>query len=160
MIHNLFRKNKYSTGFLVGPTYFHMILRPTSRKTKKTNPLKMSVPITFECLVFFHSVSFVSKFMESTNNKPSLRNVINMKHFTGTVIGVNCQTLCKAWTRLAVSINIPLVSTMFCPFMVYKYATCSFDVIHSKSHGFSPKSQESEFKENDKPTLISNLVCT
>ena len=80
-------------------------------------------------------------------------------YYTGTRIGFVCQTLYKAWARLAKSINISLLSALFSPYMSYDYPTSTFIPIPSREKGFSPLYQTESLMGNCKPVVQKHLVC-
>ena len=143
MFNNVFETMNTSTGFLVGPTFFHMIIHSTSKRSRK-NPLNMTTPSTFECLLYFHSVALLSSLLAGYRSN----KLVTINYYTGTRIGFVCQTLYKAWARLAKSINISLLSALFSPYMSYDSPTSTFIPIPSREKGFSPLSQTESCQNN------------
>ena len=109
----------------------------------------MGHPYTFTA----RKSAFISRNTDGSNK------LVTINYYTGTRIGFVCQTLYKAWARLAKSINISLLSALFSPYMSYDYPTSTFIPIPSREKGFSPLSQTESLMGNCNPVVQKNLVC-
>jgi len=115
---------KLSPKFIVGSRYIPRILGANKITGMVFNP-----PSVLDVLLFFHCCSV-------HNNSPDCKEVSS----AGNRIGLVIQTLMSAWSRLFSLFKNQTVGRIrdaFTPYIIFKHDECQFEVLDSRSRGFS-----------------------
>ena len=129
-----FNKLLWSTRYLIGSRYVPSVLEAYKKNDK--NSLRVSAPSAFEVLLFFHGCS-----IHKTVG-------VNMDFSTGTRIGYVIQQMVHAWQRLISAVKAQQLGTfkdLFTPYISFSASNCRFNVLSSRSRGWSISEMETTF---------------
>ena len=129
-----FNKLNWSTRYIIGTRYLPAVLDLYTVK----DSLRSEAPSTFEALLFFHGCSI----HRSSNNTIDFN--------TGTRIGYVIQKMVYAWQRLISLVQPNRLGTLkdlITPYVLFNSNTCRFDVLTSRSRGWSTSEMETSLIE-------------
>ena len=127
-----FNKQMWSTRYIIGTRFIPAVLDVNKRK----DALQCNPPSVFEVLLFFHGCSV---------HKASGAKI---DFTTGTRIGYVIQRMVRGWQRLLSVVKTQQLGTfkdLFTPYILFNTTSCRFDVLTSRSRGWSISEMENSF---------------
>ena len=125
LFNKLFKNGDTSPKYLVGTTFLPLIL---GRARQRNKIFAMTTPSKIEAILYFHCIQYhVTK---KCIVKPNM----------GNRIGNAIQVLTNAWKRLLDNVKIEKIgalSALMTPYIVYNDSTMMFEVLKSRSDGYS-----------------------
>ena len=145
LFYAMFKEKSASPRYLVGTIFLPAILGATRQQKKLMTFVKAS---KVEALLYFHAVQ------RHSNQKKNTMGPV------GNRIGFAVQKMVKAWKRLLDNIKAEKIDTLnnlILPYLTFNEKTNVFEVLKSRSDGFSPTSMETTLK-NSAPVKDVTLI--